>query len=349
MNLYYFANQIYQYSYALPIYHSMGGHFILKSLKRFFQFKRHLKDTNFDPGIRTWQNTPPTRFVAVSRVHRLKGVVISMSTAPIHGQPQNCRTIFVGHGTGDKKYGPNAELLKSYDYHFLSGPKHLEKLRDVGMNIPDHKLIKIGNPRFDDYINGKIDRERELDRLGIVDRTRRNILYAPTWQWGNGTLQRYVYHFARTLTLEYNLIIRPHHHDRAHIPKIAKWASQNRIHHIYFSNPIALGAADTMNDFRVSDLMISDTSSILYEYLITNQPIIVAVNDFDDLHHMPDGMNIMNYARIYDGTQEIDRLVEASLADKTFHDRYRKLLDNCFYFNDGKSVERAVNFIRSIS
>ncbi len=348
MTIYYFANQIYQYSYALPIYRAAGGKFIAKSFKRIFQFKRHLAGANAFGQRKTFLNAPPFIKCTTKKVHQLEGVVLSMSNAAIHSDQRKCQTIFVGHGTGDKPYGPNEHLLKGYDYHFLSGPKHVEKLRDLKIDIPEQKLIKIGNPRFDDYVNGKIDRDRELDRLGVTDRSRKNVLYAPTWKWGAGTLQRFVYQFAREITQQYNLIVRPHHHDRKYIPCIRWWAKLHGIKHVYFSNPTALVKSDTMNDFKVSDILISDTSSILYEYLITRQPIIVIRTDFKDLHHMPDEMNIMNYTTIYDGIQNIVQLIEEHLAAQKYKADYERLLHNCFYFNDGKSVERAVAFIRSI-
>jgi hypothetical protein len=75
----------------------------------------------------------------------------------------------------------------------------------------------------------------------------------------------------------------------------------------------------------------------------------VAKNDFDDLHKMPGEMDIMNYATIYDGSQDIMELIEQNFSDQNYQADYKKLLDNCFYFNDGKSVDRAVEFIKSIS
>ena len=348
MKIYYFANQIYQFSYALPIYQKAKGLFIAKSMKRIFQFKKHLRNANTLKDVKTFLNTPPFIKCALKNIHNLEGVVISLSNAAINSGPKNNKTIFLGHGTGDKPYGPNVELLKGYDYHFISGPKHLEKLQDVGLNIPEEKLIKIGNPRFDDYINNKIDKEKELNRLGIVDRSRKNVLYAPTWKWGDGTLHRYVYKFSRELTNKYNLIVRPHSHDRKYIPKIKMWTKLNRIKHVYFSNPAELVKSDTMNDFMVSDILISDTSSILYEYLITHKPIIVAKNEYKELHNMPHEMNIMNYVTIYDGSQYILKLIEDNFINQKYKAELDHLLSNCFYFNDGKSTERAVEFIKAL-
>ncbi len=348
MKIYYYANQVYQFSHALPIYRVLGGALISNEVKKIIQIKIYLRNINPFPDDRTILKTPRLAIRDRENLDDLDGIVISLSNATINCKHDRCKTIFIGHGTGDKKYGSTAANLEGYDYHFIAGPKHLAKLQDVGVDIPEEKLIKIGNPRFDDYINGKIDREKELDRLGVVDRSRKNVLYAPTWRWGGGTFKNYVYRFCEQITQKYNLIIRPHHHDRRYLPRLKLWAKLSGIRHVYFSNPTALVKSDTMNDFKVSDILISDTSSILYEYLITRQPIIVIRTDFKDLHHMPDEMNIMNYTTIYDGIQNIVQLIEEHLASQEYKEDYERLLHNCFYFNDGKSVERAVAFIKSL-
>ena len=103
----------------------------------------------------------------------------------------------MGHGTGDKKYGGSAKDLESFDYHFITGPKHMQKLHDLDVNIPEEKLIKIGNPRFDEIVNDDIDAEGYLGYLQVQDNTRKTILYAPTWKWGSGTLHKLGRHFCR--------------------------------------------------------------------------------------------------------------------------------------------------------
>ena len=348
MSVYYFANQVYQYSNAMPLYRAIDGNFIVKKTKRSIQFKKYFRNGNFSPNHKSLFNTPPIIKIATKDISVLKGILISLSNVAIRHNPEQLKTIFIGHGTGDKKYGDNFHSLESYDYHFLSGPKHLAKLVDVGLNISEEKLIKIGNLRFDDYVNDQIDKDKVLNRLGIKDRSRKNILYAPTWKWGSGTLLQYAHPFAKEITKEHNLIIRPHHHDRVYIRKLKMWARLNNIKHVYFSNPAAVIKSDTMDDFRVSDLMISDTSSILYEYLITGNPIIVIQNQFSDLHNMPDELNIMKHVTLYDGSESILNPVNSVLKNDHTSEIYKKLLNNCFYFNDGKSVARAKEFINLV-
>jgi CDP-ribitol ribitolphosphotransferase len=349
VNIYYFANQVYQFSNALPLFREVGGTLIVHKLKKFLQIKQYLRGLNIPGNNRTFLNTPPVLWQDLNELTDLRGIIISLSTTAINCNHTRCKTIFIGHGAGDKKYGSNGKILEGYDFHFITGPKHLEKLKDLDIDIPEEKLIKTGNLRFDDYLNNKIDREKEFKRLGIIDRSRKNVLYAPTWRWGGGTFKTYIYQFAQQITQKFNMVVRPHHHDRRYIPRLRLWAKLHGIKHIYFSNPANLKKCDTMHNFVVSDIMISDTSSILYEYLVTRKPIIVIQNKFTDLHHMPDHLNIMKHVSIYDGTQKILKLIAENLTDQTNQDKYDRLLQNCYYFNDGKSVDRALNFIKSIT
>ena len=345
---YYFANQIYQFSYALPIYRRIGGALVMSKLKKLVQLKYYARNLNTQRDVKTFLNTPPVIWRDRRDLYDLRGVILSLSNATINCERERCKKIFIGHGTGDKKYGSSARILEGYDYHFISGSKHLQKLRDVGLNVPEERLIKIGNLRFDDYVNGKIMREQELNRLGISDRFRKNVLYAPTWRWGDGTFMKYVWRFSEEITTKFNLILRPHHHDRRYVPRVKLWAKLKGIKNLYFASPSTLGQSDTFRDFMVSDIMISDTSSILYEYLITRKPIIVAKTDFKDLHKMPDSMNIMNYATIFDGSQDIVELIARATNSEKHVKQYDELLKECFYFNDGRSVDRAIRFIETL-
>lgn len=336
---------MYQLSYAWPIYKALGGTFCVRKRKTVLKYRRYLKQmAKYSDDNR---NTPDIIRLPLKDYSDLEGIILSQSNARIYNDPSRSRTVFVGHGNGDKKFGGSASTLETYQYLFISGPKYMERLRDVGLDIPEEKLVKTGNLRFDDYLNPKISRDSLLDIMGVPDerRMKKFVLYAPTWKWGNGTLRKYAKLFARELTDEFNLIIRPHHFDSHYIPYLKMWIKLNGISNVYFSNPNLLTTNDTMQDFLLSDVLISDTSSILYEYLITEKPIIVAETDFSGLHKMPDSMNIMTIADIYDGSRSILELVQSSLADEKKQLLYKQMLNECFYYNDGKSLSRALDFL----
>ena len=126
------------------------------------------------------------------------------------------------------------------------------------------------------------------------------------------------------------------------------WEKINVIQHVYFSNPANILSNDTMYDFVVSDLLISDTSSITYEYLIMKKPIIIIENEFSELHVMPSELNVKTIAGRYDHARSnnILQVVQTTL-DSHNQKVFSSMLENCFYFNDGHSVDRIINFLGS--
>lgn len=346
MNIYFYASQVYMYGHCKPIFDLTGGTFIVNRFNRLLRFKYYLYNSMKGQKNRGSFNAPKAIFKKIDKKLDLKGVVISGTNSVLHTDKTKCTSIFIGHGTGDKKYGGSFNTLETYDYHFISGPKHLHKIKDVGIKIPDEKLVKVGYPKFDDYVNEKVNRNSYYKYLGIKDKSRKNILYAPTWEWGDGTLHKYGKKFCKQISRDFNLIIRPHYHDRKHIAKMKIWARKNGLKHIYFSNPANIVNGNSINDFFISDLMISDTSSIIYEYLITKKPIIIANNNYKDLHEMPDELNVLTLAKKYEGRNILSIINDSLTVDST--KLYEQLLNNCFYFNDGKSSQRAADFIFSL-
>lgn len=349
--LFFSYSQLYQIAFVLPLYKDFGGAFLARDLRRWIQFKKYMRGSNRFESRRTFLNTPPVKIFDTRKYISWKGVIISPSAVRFHPNNRHITTIFTGHGSGDKPdYGKDIpEKVAAFDYHFIAGDKQLKMIEDMKINIPDNRLIKIGNMRFDDYINGHINREQVLDNLRIKDRQRLNILYAPTWSWGDGTLLKYGYRLCKELNPYYNLIIRPHGHDRMHIPKMRRWTQKEGLKNIYFSNSADLVRHDTMGDFFVSDLLISDMSTIIYEYLITYKPIIVIRNEFKDVHEMPDFLKIDHVAEYYDESVDMLTLIERSFKKQGAKaDDYQELLNHCFYFNDGQSTRRAVEFLNTL-
>ena len=64
---------------------------------------------------------------------------------------------------------------------------------------------------------------------------------------------------------------------------------------------------------------------------------------------MPDEMSVLSIAKNYNGEKsDISDMVAEDLNNPNLVNLYNEMLNNCFYFNDGKSTQRAVDFIRKI-
>lgn len=351
--VYHFANNIYQFSYALPLYNRIGGTFVVRDRRRLVHFLRFFRGL-----ARFGENTPlkTPRVIVRSRekLCRLEGILIFFSNSIVpDDEYSRSVTIFNEHGTSDKRYGGVAyetarAKLRAYDYIFISGPKNRQRLKDMGLQIPEEKLVNIGGFRIDEYLKGNFSREREYERLKITDPSRKNVLYAPTWRFGNGTLKKYGLRFAREITRKHNLIIRPHYHDQKYSYFLRLQCSLAGLKHVYFSNASNIVKQDTFKDFVIADLMISDMSAVIYEFLIMEKPVIIAKTDFDGNHQMPKEMDIMQNADLFEEEDDILRLVDENLANPRFVETSRKMVRASFYTEVG-AVERAMDFIRKLS
>ncbi len=353
MKLYFLANSVYQFAYALPIYRRMGGTFIVPNLKKYLHFKREMKNVSVF-GEKNWRHTPDVIIVPRQKVHQLSGILLFLAnTIDPDASYGNSITLFHEHGTSDKKYEGGHPIaikkLNKYDYILLSGPKNRYRLQDISAHVPEQKLIEIGCFRFEDFSNDIFMRSRTQKYLNIKKPNIKTVLYAPTWRFGNGTLRTYSHHFIKQITTKYNLIIRPHYHDRKYAFGIYLYYKLKGVKNLYYSPPEVLIKSDTYTSFSVSELLISDMSSVIYEYLITKNPIIIAKNEFKARHDMPDKYSIYSIASVYkpemnilsmidDAFENIDKIAEQS----------EFLLNNCFYNASGGAINKVIKFIKCL-
>ncbi|MDD5765302.1 MAG: CDP-glycerol glycerophosphotransferase family protein [Candidatus Marinimicrobia bacterium] len=268
---------------------------------------------------------------------------------------RNFATFQFYHGVGDKRYKVGIEneyppMFDHWDYWMLPGEKDCQKLlyhsKIAGITLSDEQIVKIGYLRFDKYINGDYN-VTELKKLaGIPDNGRKNILFSPTWRWGGGTLMSHYKTFCDLIPQKYNLIIRNHINDANKLSEIREYCRGKKIKNVYFLNDTIMNINDNMT---FADLLISDSSSVLYDFLITGRPII-----FNKIS----SPNVMKSEYRFDikrcgfefiiGSQNILNVIEKSLTTDQFQSHIDEVRQNCFYFLDGKSTERAIDFINSV-
>lgn len=359
MKLYYFSNQIYQLSYAIPFYNKLGGTFIVNSISKYWRFKKHLQGLA-SYNEKTFLKTPAIIIRKNGLMQDIEGVILSFSNDWIYRNPMKCRTIFHEHGASDKRIGSNAnskplEKLINFDYIFLMSPKNQIKIEDLSNKVNKEdldtlkeKFIKIYNLRFAGYENSKTDKAKICKEIGIKNTNNKTVLYAPTWRFGNGTLRKYFHRFAKEITKEYNLIIRPHFHEAKLIPRFKLWAQIHNIKNIYFSNPSNLRKNDTFRDFIASDILLSDTSAVLYEYLITENPIIIINPNYSKHIKMPDNLNIMKNAVLFNEQDNINKLIATTLLEKQFSKNYHKMYSDCFYTPYKSNVINPIIFVKNL-
>lgn len=348
MTIHYLALNVYQYSYVKSLYAVLGGNFIVHKPRSAIHLMQNLHSYPSQAPSRNWYGLRPRlEHLPYHDFTSISGVLISTIQSHFTYHKERLTTINVGHGTGHK---PDRNRDKTqYDYYLVDGPMRHNKLRQInGLKIREEQIVKTGNMRFDQVINGQFDRQKILNDFGIRDQSLPNIVFAPTWKWGGGTLLKYSERLITQLSRDYNLLIRPHYYDWRQIGAIRKFIRRGQYTNVYLVEPWNIRTKDTMENLAIADLLMSDNSSIAYQSLIYNIPIILIEPESDNLREFPDEFNLRKVVDHWDTKAAVKPLVDQNLQKNKYAGELKDFLNNCFYFNDGRSTERAVSFINKL-
>lgn len=278
-------------------------------------------------------------------------------------KPKNTIYIQTWHGTPLKKLGmdieevhmpnTNTERYKQnftkeaskWDY-LISPNKYSTEIFKRAFRF-NNSIIETGYPRNDYLINKNTKEEIKLikDRLNLpLDK--KIILYAPTWR-DNQYYEKGRYKFQINLDLdtlkkelgdEYIFILRLHY-------LIAeKLNFSNYKHFIYdFSYH-----DDIRELYLISDLLITDYSSVFFDYANLKRPMIFYVFDIEDYRDKLRGF-YFDFEKNAPGplVKNTNELIKAIRnIEQTFDEQDLTTFYNKFcYLEDGRSTERVVNYI----
>ncbi|HIB53431.1 MAG TPA: hypothetical protein EYO39_01190, partial [Nitrospirales bacterium] len=172
-----------------------------------------------------------------------------------------------------------------YDLILLPGEYHKNELINrLNLNDKDEaRLQVVGWPRADDFFNDTFDRQKIMKSLGL-DVTVKTVMYAPTWGWGHGNEHLFArWHDEEIEVFEQlcyevkkmnvNFIVKLHnlsfHVTNDRLIEIAKkydvlWATKD----------MGLFVDDPNEFLWVTDVLISDVSGIIADFLVLDRPII---------------------------------------------------------------------------
>lgn len=226
------------------------------------------------------------------------------------------------------------------------------------------KSIAIGNPRLDNFYNKNVDSSIQEKILAFFkNQTKKIVLYVPTH--GDLSSVHKMYDVLKGLSETYNIIFKPHYYtlreDKEVIDKYKKVAS-------FF---VIDDSWDTVEVMNISDIIISDNSSAIFDAMQVDKQIIVCDfwdTNFLDLIHK--NLRITKRGLVpaltYSGSleQEVkDKNLVATIKkpnelvslleniddiDKNYKETRRKIVHDNFSFLDGKASERARDIITHV-
>jgi len=241
-----------------------------------------------------------------------------------------------------KKFGNviNREYsISNYDY-VLSTSSYWKKPYSEAFSVKEENVIPLGMPRNDELFNkNKRNEYREsLYRKYPYLKNKKIILYAPTFR-GN------IYKGFSSIPFDACKIINAFNDDYVLLYKFhpllgnIKLAEHERI--------INMNNEDTHHLFCITDYLISDYSSIIFDFMILEKPILFYVPDLEE--YARDLGVFVDISKMNCSICKIEDDIINSIKTLNFDKDNIRMLKNTFFdISDDRSTSRVVEFINHI-
>ncbi|MFQ5797599.1 MAG: CDP-glycerol glycerophosphotransferase family protein [Bacteroidota bacterium] len=177
--------------------------------------------------------------------------------------------IHLFHGVSFRNMAVRRDIL-IYDRLFIVGPYQNRLFQKTQLlRKGDPRAVPIGFPKLDRLVDGSLDKKGILERVGFTGR-RPILIYAPTGQKHN-SLKTVGEEIIKRLknTQRYDLLIKPHDHPR---DNSIHWP--NRLRRYADPHTKILRDYDIVPYLFISDLLITDASSVSSEYSLLDRPMV---------------------------------------------------------------------------
>lgn len=263
---------------------------------------------------------------------------------------KNTKVIQLWHGCDAiKKFGQsyNTGLLKwlekktseKYTYLVLNSEKTREKYKEA-FGVDDSKIVVTGSPRVDIYF------DKEKCRLLIDEFFKQNkvllnkkiILYAPTFRdKQNNQLSNDLFELADKIDEDSVILLRLHPSLKESIVIQEKYKSK-MIDVSNYDNLVQL--------LLISDILITDYSSIIYEYSILEKPIIFFTYDFKEYSENGRGL-YENYIEYVPGTicNSIEEVLISIIQSNFYKEIVKEFKINNHDYLDGNNKDRIIDLL----
>jgi hypothetical protein len=298
----------------------------------------------------TWFDTKEAGLAWYQR-ERPDWIVFGNGYAHLAQIPPETRTAQLYHGIGTKTdvFSPS---LCAMDVRFIEGPYYERRLRAL---FPAARFAPVGYAKVDPFAYPEAERPRlDLVALGL-DPGKRTLLYAPTHMPSSFPKMagEFPAHFA-----DFNVLVKPHSlsffggKKKSHRRLMELWSRAPNVH------VAAFDAFDPLPYMLAADLLISDESSVLFEYAVLDRPIVWC--DFLWVHWTRRGPLAYRLKKRLDAGidpyramaahapryRDLRRIVEEELArPERYREARRRAVAELIGPTDGRASERIADYL----
>jgi CDP-glycerol glycerophosphotransferase (TagB/SpsB family) len=291
--------------------------------------------------------------------------------------PKRAKKVYIFHNQPVKYTRYPLKFLNQWDYFFVMGPMQLTYIKNMfleyGREVADEQFIEVGYPKLDALFEWSGRRDIFLKEMGL-DPGRKTVLYAPSWDEGL-SLREFGISFINALKqLPHNVIIMlhpgslvpPEHPRFHHLTGGVSW--REVVGELVEPGRVIMPVDENSLKLMIaSDLMVTDNSSVAYEFIWLDRPMVFfdcpkfyaetipkhfqafgGLTDPDEMRKNP----LLNGGRhagvVAYGETECIALVEEELNNPEHHQTRRLQARETLLYHPGQSAEKAADELMHI-
>ncbi|MGE5359363.1 MAG: glycosyltransferase [Bacteroidales bacterium] len=258
----------------------------------------------------------------------------------------------VFHGVAGK-YGIDAPVhvapdVAEFDHLLFPNRDRMRRYLEAGL-IDERAALLVGYPKVDALLDGSLNRQAIADSLRLRPDVP-TVLYAPTWS-PDSSLHLMGEAVIRTLVATgFNVLVKLH--DRSYdltrrasggidwMQRLSVYDGNDRVR--------VVRDADAAPYLMAADALVTDHSSIGFEYCLLDRPVVVLEAPQLAAHAMinPEKVALLRAAaEVVDAPEDIEHAIVSQLADPAMRARGRRRIADEMFYRPGTATDRAAAVI----